>query len=414
MRRLLLSIIAVGVFGAAPLVFAACNQGYSCACDGTTYPSISSQMANSLEVAAASEVCTIACTNLDAKETWTLSCGTTPANQGQISAEASLEQERTDIATPNLSIPLPGLKFTQPYEKDGYLYVPYLAQYVQVIFSLAIVVASIGIILTIMISGLKWMAARGNPSIVKNAQGDISKAFTSLIILLLVVSIVTIIDPTLAQLPNIKIKKIDFVRYIDESGDASGSLAFDKSTAPVQCDPSLELYDIAMSFKGNVCYRFGAKGGPAPYSKEKNKDASGRPYSEYCPPGKICSDCSGFVDILRTCKGLAPAGETGGTAGIFSGAEKVTECSPGKVLGTTVNGVYLEPGDLLGWPTKTENGEIVEVGHVFMYIGKGLVADSHGGPSGRDCNAVEPKSTAFVCEGYQNTSHGLYIVRRSK
>ena len=93
-----------------------------------------------------------------------------------------------------------------------------------------------------------------------------------------------------------------------------------------------------------------------------------------------------------------------GTAGIFgSEAEKVTTCT-----NRSVNGTDLKPGDLLGFPSKSSEGQI---GHVWMYIGEGKVVDSSGGNNGRECSAVNIRETSFAC-GWVQQKSGLFVVRR--
>jgi len=86
--------------------------------------------------------------------------------------------------------------------------------------------------------------------------------------------------------------------------------------------------------------------------------------------GKANVDCSSYVSQTYVCAGLSNPGGT--SAGIFgSGSTSVTSISAD---GTTVNGIALKIGDLIGW---TAGGE-EKYGHVMMYIGNGKMIDAQG------------------------------------
>ncbi len=90
------------------------------------------------------------------------------------------------------------------------------------------------------------------------------------------------------------------------------------------------------------------------------------------PENTIKLDCSGFVNYVLRCADINAI--SGGTASIFSNAEKVIQTS---IQGTKINNKELNIGDLVGWRAG-ENGE--KFGHVMIYIGNGQLqlADSHG------------------------------------
>jgi len=84
-------------------------------------------------------------------------------------------------------------------------------------------------------------------------------------------------------------------------------------------------------------------------------------------------DCSSFVDQVYSCSGLTPPGNT--TADIFSTCTPATNIQT-SASGTTVNGVPLKVGDLLGWKAG-QGGQ--SSGHVIMYVGNGNIIDSQQG-----------------------------------
>lgn len=347
-------------------------------------------------------------------DSWKLLCDNSPLGSGSVKPiQEADESEARVYQPPVLSIPLPGLNaFTPVTATGGQVTINYIGQYVVALFNLLMVFASIITVVGIMAAGLIYMMARGDSSKISQAKNLISKSVFSILLLLFSYTILNFVDSRLTTTSGITIQIIDRLEYVASSGDApaSGGAGFDRNNLPpdVICSPNASLLEMANSFVGNVCYRFGAKGDSPPWNLEDRTDPSGKPYGEFCPENKICSDCSGFVDILRECAGLPGVGERGGTSGIFStNSEKVTTCT-----GSNVNDVDLKPGDLLGFPTiRGEDRGGGQVGHVWMYVGEGKVVDASGGGSGRECQSVIVRDTSFPC-GWINEDSGLFVVRR--
>lgn len=79
-----------------------------------------------------------------------------------------------------------------------------IAGYVAALFTIILALASILSVLIIMVAGLMWMTARGNPSAVGKARDLITSSLTSIVILMSVSAIASFIDPNLARLMPIK------------------------------------------------------------------------------------------------------------------------------------------------------------------------------------------------------------------
>jgi hypothetical protein len=334
----------------------------------------------------------------------------TACNDNNCATAGASATEEFEATLPNLAIPIPGLDFTPIRLQDGVITSFILFDYIDAVFGWLLIFASFLTVITLMVAGVKWMMARGDSSAIGQAKTMVSKSLLSLVLLLSTVAIAEFIDPRLtSRIPF----NIIMVERIDASWlDAPGPATVNSGDLPegVLCDSSIDLYTMAESFVGAGCYRIGAKGGPAPYKHEVNtgnKDASGRLYGEFCPPDKFCSDCSGFAEIFRKCAGLPSANETGGTAEIFNGAEEITSC----------NTANPQPGDLIGFPSiyASRAGEPPkQIGHVWIYVGKGKTVDLHGGPGSRECRSLTMSDFSRVCRRFSSQPAGMFIVRRSK
>lgn len=139
-----------------------------------------------------------------------------------------------------------------------------------------------------------------------------------------------------------------------------------ESTTPFQAISSTALQNIGITCSGS--------GGASSLSTTAQSFIGRSTYSQSARNtinGTTANvDCSSFVSQVYVCAGLSNPGGT--TAGIFGSGTPVTSISPD---GTTINGVALKVGDLVGW-RQGENGE--KWGHVMMYIGNGQMIDAQG------------------------------------
>ncbi len=330
----------------------------------------------------------------------------TPSTGAQTSTTST--PPKADPLFPNLNVDIPGLNKSEfsVTNSGGSVKSNFLGVYIEAVYSWLIGAAALIAVTMMMIGGLQYAMARGKAAYIDKAKKRMTNAITGLILLLAAYDIAFLINPDLVVFHALEPRYVDAIAYVAESGDSSGDVSIGSPPEDVVCDSSSSIYEIATSMAGNVTYRLGGKGGDAPFRAESKKDSKGVSYSSYCPDGQLCLDCSGFVSYVAKCKGLSSAGESGGTAGIFSGsaAEKVVSCNA-----QAINGVNLQAGDLIGWPTVGD-----EYGHVFMYIGDGYIMDSRGGIGREPGRAVTKKSTTFACDNYMDTDHGLYVRRRSQ
>jgi cell wall-associated NlpC family hydrolase len=247
-----------------------------------------------------------------------------------------------------------------------------------------------------MVAGLQYVFA-ANSGDTGKAKTRMQNAVAGFVLMLFISIILRTVNPALIVFNDLNLRFIDEVAYISDSGDTSGSTnSSDVTSAGISCPGSGDVSTIARSFIGRVAYRFGGKGGPAPYTGDK-KTCDDGPCSSYCPEGNVCLDCSGFVGKVAECAGLGSKNESSGTTGIFSSAPKVLSCTADTV--TTSSGTYtLTPGDLVGFKpgdyTKTPS-----FGHVWMYIGNNEIINSRG--KGRAAgSAVAIDKLTWACKTY--------------
>lgn len=271
--------------------------------------------------------------------------------------------------------------------------VPYLADYIAGWFKYAVGIGALLGVITAMIGGFLWIISAGNAQKIGEAKKWITNGLIGIVLLATSYIILYQVNPELTKLKPITLSYIN-----KEDGGDTDTPTTDMTSAPaaISCPKSGgtgAIPGIVQSFNGKVTYRFGGKGGPAPYNYD-TKICDDKPCKEFCPSGTICLDCSGFVGQILKCAGLG--GVSGGTASIFSGAESISSLTD-----TTANGVALKPGDLLGNPTSGKH-----IGHVYIYVGGGRVAESRG--SGRT-----PGGTAMnLSNTSSNKSKMTYIKRQ--
>jgi len=311
-----------------------------------------------------------------------------------------VELEEDVYATPNLSVDIPGLEFTPGYKEDGYVKSNYLGEYIEAGYKWVLGAASLLAIVMLMLGGLQYMLARGKSEGIRKAKTRIRNAITGIVLLFGAFTIAFMVDPGSTTFDTLNTEYV-VERVFD--GDIAGELIFDEvyRSPEILCGSPYSYEEIATSMIGHVAYRYGGKGGPAPYDADTKIDPNGVAYSTYCPDDNLCLDCSGFVAYVSKCAG-DPLPDGYSTRELFDGSsEKVTTCS-----GDGINGTDLNPGDLLGWNSDLEPSE--SGGHVFIYVGNGKVFDAYG--SGREPGILAAQWTIpSVCEHYGEI---LWLLRR--
>jgi len=109
-----------------------------------------------------------------------------------------------------------------------------IGDYVNIIYNLLLVFASVVAIISIMIAGLMWMTARGNATQTGKARALIGKSLMSIVILLIIVAAAELIDPRLTKFNVLKTNLIQKVQYIPEGQS---------------CEALIEKYDATITAK---------------------------------------------------------------------------------------------------------------------------------------------------------------------
>ena len=314
------------------------------------------------------------------------------------------------IGKPTNQIKIPGLSYsevTQVEEGDGiYLYVPFLGEYLAVVYRYLVVLAGVAAVIMIIVAGIQWTASGGNSSTIESAKNRIIGALTGLGLAVGSYLILYTINPDLVNFKSLKIKYIEPepVEYYEspdtEEGNSSLAIAeagvlFVPPTGEVYCPKSggvAEIEKIVTSLQGRVTYRYGGKHWKKPPYPETQKYIE---FGSFCPVGTYCLDCSGFISFVYHCANLTIAG---GAGNMLNGTELLNDKdNPINFENGIVDGIALRPGDIIGWKGADEmEGEI---GHVLLYVGtidgkKYQIAEASGGQVGREAGA-NPRVRSF-------------------
>lgn len=159
-----------------------------------------------------------------------------------------------EIKPPKNTIRIPGLDFasiSSTLDDEGYIYMPWIGQYVSTVYKFALVAASLIAVLMILIQGLTIMAGQGMATVEK-WDGDsgskqkqqvalqkIGKILLGLIIAWSSYTILYMIDPHLVEFKSLKvkyIKQVPLIEFIDK-GEPGSSASSAKNPKELQ-DPT--------------------------------------------------------------------------------------------------------------------------------------------------------------------------------
>lgn len=286
------------------------------------------------------------------------------------------EVESRDPIIPNLNVDLPGLTFTPPTISGGSISVNFIGEYINALYRFAIPAMTIVAIVMMMIAGLQYILARGNMGAITKAKARISNAVVGLVILFSAYTLAYLVSPDTVAFDTLTFQTIQYEDYgdsLDAPSSTGGVVDTSGVSSNIKCGTEYSLSEMAYSTVGRVTYRTGGKVGKIPPYSDTAVDPSGVAYKTYCPTGQMCLDCSGYAAMLLACAGMPSAG--GSTAEMFNDA---TLINAGTVTDTSINGMTLQPGDLIGAPGW----------HVVIYIGDGKIAESHGGSGRITANAI--------------------------
>jgi hypothetical protein len=117
------------------------------------------------------------------------------------------------IGKPTNQIKIPGLSYTEVTEveeNDGvYLYVPFIGEYLSVVYRYLVVLAGVAALIVIIVAGIQWTASGGNSSTIESAKNRIVGALTGLGLAVGSYIILYTINPDLVNFKSLKIKYIE-------------------------------------------------------------------------------------------------------------------------------------------------------------------------------------------------------------
>ncbi len=188
-----------------------------------------------------------------------------------------------------------------------------------------------------------------------------------------------------------------YQKALTYTGGSTGMAGYDISSARFPSGISCPktggkgaIQSVANSFVGKITYNQTRRGTPGPNNS-------------------FYLDCSSFVTTVLLCSGITPSYNYAQTTTMFKGKERIV----GENISTQgsagfVNGKELKVGDLLGWTAEDKvsckKGGACS-GHVLMYVGNGMVMDSH---SGEGKNPGESVDRPFSLEKYKSKYRWVY------
>lgn len=266
----------------------------------------------------------------------------------------TIENQPGEGETYKLLAPLP--VFGSIFNASGKSFGDYLS----IMFTFFVSFAGVLAVVMLIFGGIQYMstdAVTGK----EEGLGKMQQAIWGLLIVLASYVILNTVNPNLVKF-NFAIQGQTIEIEGDTNDPITNATSFIQTTQSlgIMCPQSgglASIPQIASSFSGKTTYQMGGKG-----TQIQNNT--------------VLLDCSGYVNRVLQCAGVSFV--NGGTSSIFTGAESVTS-----LTNTTVNGITLKNGDLLGW--KAGGGE--KNGHVLIYVGGGKVMDSHG-PAGKIGQAI--------------------------
>jgi hypothetical protein len=224
--------------------------------------------------------------------------------------------------------------------------------YLNWIFKLGIGLCTALAVVMIIIASIQYM---GTESVwgKTEARSKILQSILGLVLAMGSYAILNTISPDLLGSNGVQINQVT----ADIGGD---------SNAPIGGINVLPTGIVCSGGKANIPNIAASFNGKMTYSQAIPKGQAG-------PNSTIQLDCSGFANYVLECAGALFTNS--GSADIFRNAEKVNQST---MTDTSVNGKALQVGDLIGWtPSDDPRGN----GHVMIYVGNGVVNDSHG-PAG--------------------------------
>jgi len=146
----------------------------------------------------------------------------TPEEEASSSSSSSSSSSAAAVipgfATPQLSIQIPNLSFSQPTAANGYMSVNFIGEYVAAIYKFLIGFSATVAIVMMMIGGLQYVVGASSGQIGK-AKERITNAISGFVLLLFVFVILYTVNPELTFFDSLSLQKLELVKLnIDTMG----------------------------------------------------------------------------------------------------------------------------------------------------------------------------------------------------
>lgn len=162
---------------------------------------------------------------------------------------------KVQFVAPTLEINIPTLKpFTtsgiQLPDAAGYVYFPFLGQYIAAIFRWSLLIAGTLATVIIIFGGLIYMTSGGNAQRTKDAKERMAHALLGLILLLASYTILYVINPDLVSFKSLKVQIINRIEFADDP--AAMKTPKDGPACTGENDPSMKSPIGAKTYLGQL------------------------------------------------------------------------------------------------------------------------------------------------------------------
>ena len=162
---------------------------------------------------------------------------------------------------PNLSTPDLDISFQPPVEQGGYVYVSYIADFINQFYQYLIGVSVVAAIVMIMIGGAQYTLAGGIPSQAQKAKERILNATIGLVLMLSVYTILYTVNPNLTVLDPVSLKVVQKIPYDGDAQESNvnpdeGQIAATMQNAgseTIQTDQAEGLASVPLIKQGGGC-----------------------------------------------------------------------------------------------------------------------------------------------------------------
>lgn len=181
--------------------------------------------------------CTAACSAFMTEQnsqfgngTWTLKEARYVSPETATENKAEEAQKKAELRTPELSINIPGISLTKPFERGGKIIVAFLPEYIAGVYRYALGIAAIFAIVMIMVGGVQYIIGSGTGGeSASAAKTRIVNAVTGLVLVLAAYTILYVVNPKLTSFESLEIEYQSAVYFendteeeiYDSSGTAS-------------------------------------------------------------------------------------------------------------------------------------------------------------------------------------------------